>query len=115
MSGQAVRLFDLDAAREARDEAIERVDEHADPAWKEAAYAVVCAIAAEVPEFTTDRVWYALERQRIPAPREPRALGPVMQRARRAGLIVNTRRMQQSRSVVNHGRLVAVWKSEVCE
>jgi hypothetical protein len=114
VTGQAARLFDLGAARAARDEAIERVDEHADPAWKEAAYAVVCAIVVEAPEFTTDRVWYELERQCVPGPREPRALGPVMQRARRAGLVVNTGRMQQSRSVVNHGRLITVWKSEVC-
>lgn len=80
--------LDLDAAREARDQAVQRVDDNADAAWKDLAYRAVRFVALSHERFTSDAIWAALDShpEHVP-PREPRALGPVILRAVRDGLI----------------------------
>ena len=58
----------------AREEAIERVDAHADDEWKALALNTAEKVARGMASFTSDDLWLA----GLPTPREPRALGPVM-------------------------------------
>jgi len=94
-------------AMRARDAAIQRVDEHADPAWRETALAAVSSLAAAGQPFTTDDVVRALPA--TVSTHEPRALGAVMQRLSREGAIVPVG-LRDSSSTVCHGRTKRLWR-----
>ncbi len=47
---------------ETKDEAIDRVEEHADAEWKDAAYLACCFCAEIFPRFTTDMLWDMMEK-----------------------------------------------------
>lgn len=82
-----------------------------DKDWSAKAYAAVCDVARSKAEFTPDDIWETgLEK-----PQEARALGPVMRRAKNAGLIEKTGRSQATRQPESHGTDVAIWKSNCFE
>lgn len=93
-----------------RDEAIQQVEEHADPDWKDVAYRVVATLTETMSEFTTDDVWYELQRSPN-STHEPRALGAVMRRAARDGLIVPTDRYRESTRPICHRSPKRVWRA----
>lgn len=101
-----------DAARAATDEAIERVERHANENWTAAAFGVVVWVAERRPEFTTDPVWAVLER-RYPdvQTHEPRALGAVIKKAVREGVIEATDRTHKSVRPECHRNPKAIWRS----
>lgn len=107
----AVQIFDGDAAREARDEAIGRVDRHVEPNWKVAATGAVHTIARLRPEFTTDAVWGLLTAANVAPPHEERALGAIMRAAAREGWIEATDRTSKSVRPRCHARDLRVWRS----
>ncbi|MFF0481086.1 hypothetical protein [Streptomyces sp. NPDC004435] len=80
-------------ARTRRDAAIAQVDANADDGWKRYALGFVAELSGRMPEFTTDDLWDA----GLIKPREPRALGPVMRRAAKRGLIRTTGEYRASR------------------
>jgi hypothetical protein len=104
-------LFDWDAARAARDEAIERVDDHADPEWKDAALDAVHAAALQYALLTSEHVIPLID------PRfqthDLRALGPVFRRGVKAGWIVNNETI--AKSARRHMSPITVWRSRVYE
>lgn len=83
----------LTAAAAKRDSAIAQADANADDSWKKYALGFVAELSAELDEFTTDDLWDA----GLIKPREPRALGPVMRRAAKRGLIATTGEFRKSR------------------
>lgn len=85
-------LTDPLAALAATDEAVKRVEDHADPAWKSLAIRTVRYVCERREFFTADDLWEA----GLPEPREPRAIGPVMRRAQTAGLCEQTGRQVPS-------------------
>lgn len=93
---------ELRLGRELRDSALAQVDEHASEDWKRIARAGLWARIRQGGEFTTDDL-------DVPVPREPRAWGPVILAAQKAGLIRNTGRVRQSRQARCHARPKAVW------
>jgi hypothetical protein len=97
-------------ARAGRDEALQRVDDHADPDWKDVALEAVYATARARPEFISDDVWLVGE---LPRTREDRALGPVFLRAVRNGWIVKTDRVRPS--VRSHLSGKPIWVSRIHE
>jgi hypothetical protein len=98
------------AAIAARDEAIERVGENANAAWKERAYQAVLRAARTREDFTTDDVWEFLDAD--DRPHEPRAMGAIMQDAKRAGVIEAVRgAVRQSEHATCHARPKQVWKA----
>lgn len=103
--------YDWTKAARARDEAIERVDEHADQDWKVEARQAVLHAAAHRAEFTTDYVWWLLDQREVLPPHEPRALGAIMRKAAREGLIQRSDRVVESVRPANHRRPIAVWRS----
>lgn len=103
-------LFDGGEARRQRDAALERVEDHAGEEWKDAALRAVEAAAHARREFIVDEVWRFLPAT-VPGPREGRAMGPVMLRARRAGLIRATEMFRPSERVTSHMVPRRVWRS----
>jgi hypothetical protein len=100
--------------QEAADEAIERVDQHADPDWKEAALAAVRSVAERAAEFTADDVWEELVTNWPDAQtHDPRALGPVIRRAVKAGWIEHTGEFRRSKRPESHGCPKSVYRSLV--
>jgi hypothetical protein len=92
--------------RHKRDEALERVEEHADPEWMERGREVAVEVAGTYLEFTTDHLW-----QRLPPTRDNRAMGALMAWVRRSKLAKPTDRHVQSDRAVCHARPVRVWRS----
>lgn len=86
-----VKRRDLPGQRAADDaataEALERVERGSDLEWVKAAESVLAAKAASGVPFTSDDLWYELAARGVESPREPRALGPIVQRALRAETI----------------------------
>ncbi|MFD6970578.1 hypothetical protein [Streptomyces sp. NPDC059949] len=83
----------LTAAASKRDAAIAQVDANADSAWKSYALGFIAELSGRLDQFTTDDLWDA----GLIKPREPRALGPVMRRAAKRGLIATTGEFRASR------------------
>ena len=100
-----------DAARDAANEAIDRVNANADEEWKAAAKRIVREVARANREFPTDAVWGA----GLPKPREPRAMGAVMRWAQSHGLVKNTGRIVKTAQVSRHNAPVTVWESLIYE
>jgi hypothetical protein len=100
-------------------EGIERAEEHANPAWKAQALKVVSDLAHKQLELTTDDVWEELKN--LPeTTRNASALGPVMLRARKAGLIERTALFRDSQRKnltgrAGYGKPIRVWQSRVLE
>ena len=85
--------------------ALQLVDEHADPRWKEDALEAIRQTAETMPAFISDDVWERGLRQT----REDRALGPVFMRAKRLGWIEKTDYVRPS--VRSHLSGKPVWRS----
>lgn len=99
--------LDADASRSAANEAIERVERNADPTWKAEAWVAILTVARTQHIFTGDDVWATgLER-----PHEPRALGPLMRRAMKAGVCRKTGRMVPSNVPKDHRNPHYEWES----
>lgn len=103
-------IFDALEGERRRDEAIHRVDLHADGDWKDAALRTVRSLAASRTTFTTDDVWKLLAGAGYEV-REPRAMGAVMRRVAGAGLIRATDHWALSKRPECHRRPVRIWES----
>ncbi|RMR58869.1 hypothetical protein ALP83_200139 [Pseudomonas syringae pv. actinidiae] len=75
--------------------------------WAELAYDTVISVAKTHQEFTPDDIW----KTGLPKPIEARALGGVMARAKREGIIEKTGRVQPTTQVESHGTDITIWKS----
>jgi hypothetical protein len=92
-----------------RNASMRQVDAAADPDWKDKARSALRSIPIG-QAFTTDDIWDRLDVVGIKYPREPRAMGPVIQQASRAGLIERTGTMLESVRPECHGRPVTEWR-----
>ncbi len=109
---RARQNFDAPRARQARDAAIERVDENAIEEWKTAARACIAHCAHTLPEFSTDDVFRRLLEYNV-ITRDNRAMGPQMIQAAAAGLIAKTNQRVNTERVSRHNTEIAVWRSLV--
>ena len=99
----------------AKEEAMTRVDEHADSTWKECADAAIWILAHSQMYVSSDEVSaYVAKRWPDVHTHEPRALGPVMLRAARARLI-EKHGFDYHPSASRHHAPAQVWKSLVFE
>lgn len=78
--------------------------------WIDAAYAAIRWCAVHHRTFTNYEIWRRFAVSDIKT-LDGRALGPVLLRAERQGLIHNTGRVRASRLAHQHGRPVAIWES----
>jgi len=100
-------------ASKRRDAGIARAAEGADrldEEWKDRMYRAVVACAESNREFICDDVWrYASDADRNFA--KPKALGAVVLRAAKAGVIANTGRFEKTANARRHRSPVPVWRS----
>lgn len=101
------KVFSLDLARKARDEAMERVQRNKE-AWINEAKWAIYKCAGDHSEFTTDDVW-AMGLAHPDG--DARALGPVMKMAQKAKVIEPTERFRPSRIVNYHAAPKRIWRS----
>jgi hypothetical protein len=107
----------MSVATEARDAALERVEGAASPDWSATMFALVVQVARRLPTFTADDVFEALEdlpEDERPTTPEPRALGPVVLRAVKAGVCSKAGmpgRLSRRRS--RHAAPLNVWRSHL--
>lgn len=91
-----------------RDDGMARVVEAADPTWMEDAWQTLVQYLRTHPEFHVDDFWSETE---LRMPREARALGPVVMKAARSGLMVKTG--EYRKSVRSNMTEKPVWSSEI--
>jgi hypothetical protein len=104
-------MFDSNLGAILRDDGIRRADEHADRDWKRAAYEAVSNLALFREHFTTDDVHELLGD--AVSTHEKRAMGAIMRRAARDGLIEATDRYVASDRPEAHRNPKRVWRSLV--
>ena len=102
---------DLAAALETRDAAIDAIEANADMGWKAQALTAVKTVARRAKTFTVDDVWPVLDTAGVPRPNDSRAMGPVLRKAWREGIIRPTGRHVRSAQVQCHGNLRQEWES----
>lgn len=100
-----------DIIRRRRDHKIARARVHAGEEWTDMAIATIAAVARALPTFTAADVWDALERDDVPQPTEPRAMGAAMQRAAREGIIRSTGDWRVTTRKECNGRPQCVWQA----
>lgn len=99
---------DLMKAERRRDQQMGRAHAAAPPGWKDQVRHALWEVAKRGDPFTVDDVWAELERRGVPTPQEPRALGPVVSKALRSGVIRDTGQM--AKSVRRHGTKITVYE-----
>ena len=97
------------SAQQAKKEAITRVGDNANSEWKIRVEKVICELAVMHHEFTTDDVW-ALLSDYQESTHERRALGSMMTKAARDGVIVATERYVPSTRRESHANPKRVWR-----
>jgi hypothetical protein len=102
----------MDTGQLALDVALDAVDNSADERWKKAADYAVMQLALRKPEVTADDVWDVLDGLNVDT-HENRAMGPVMRRAAKDGIIERTERTTKTRRPTRHKGDVRVWKSRI--
>lgn len=103
----------MSEATEARDDGIDRVEEHADAEWLGLAVRAIRYVAKTHAYFTTDDVWDVLETYNIKGPKEPRAMAAAMRQAQAEGVIRATADYRSSERIVSHARPKRLWASNV--
>lgn len=93
----------------ARDRSIAIVSENAGSDWMTAAVEAIRHTATYRREFTTDHVLE--DHPDLPEPHDPRAWGGATTKARDAGYIVSTGRMDPSSRRSSHARRKLAWRS----
>ena len=102
--------YDPVASALAKSQSMEQVERNADDAWKADAKGTVRFLAQTRETFTTDDVWFVLDK--LPSrTHERRAMGAIMRWAATAGLIHDTNAMVKSVRVDCHSRPIQVWRS----
>lgn len=101
-------------ARQAKAEAMERVEANANPVWLEQMFYAVVVAAATKEFFTSDDVFELAKTTVTETTHDLRAFGPVMHRAAREGFAKKARKpptLSARRS--NHARPLTVWQSTI--
>lgn len=101
---------------EEKNKALAQVEKNANADWKEYAFARVRMVAERLEELTSDDIEDELCSFLVPfrpVTHEKRALGPVMIRAAKAGLIFATDRVKPSRRSKLHNSPRRIWRSRI--
>jgi hypothetical protein len=100
------------SGRQLRDEAVVQVQK-ASAVWRSFADRALDEVAHDHHLLTTDEVWDLLASRGVPSPTEPRAMGPVMLKGVRRGVLRPTDQLRLSKMPQNHARPQRVYESLV--
>jgi hypothetical protein len=105
---------DAKEAQRRKREAMDRVERNARKEWNKAAYHAVIEIARVQEKLNTDPVWALLAKWEIPPPRQGKAMGPVMRRAAKDGIIedLDDKRLKTIRPSQNASKKTT-WHSKI--
>lgn len=108
---QLALRFDAKAAQRSKDQAIARVDANTSDEWRTAATEAVMHVAAKYPEtaFSSDDVWMELAARKVNAPHIKDALGAIMRRLQRAG-VIEVIGWKASERPESHGQPKRLWR-----
>ena len=107
-------VLDLPAARAARDRGIARVAAAAAEGFADQAFAALDRVARVQQRLIVDDIWAALGSAGGIAPtRDKRAMGAVLQRGVREGVILPTPQFQASAQKQCHANPRRIWQSRV--
>jgi hypothetical protein len=101
-------IFNEAASEAAKEEAMARVELHAEPLWKDSAYRMAVHLARVRQTFTVDDLWSFIDK-----PREPRALGPLVLRLKKEGIWIETPERVKSKIPAHHQYPVTVYRSGI--
>ena len=104
-------LFDALTGAQLRDDAIERVAEHAAPGFLDLAVLAIERVARARPRFIVDAVWQELGD--AVSTHEKRAMGAAMQQGRRLGFIDPTDDFAPSDQPQCHANPRRIWASRL--
>lgn len=90
-------------------EAMAKAERGTDPDWAGAAIDAIRTLRDQ-GDFTADDVWVLLEERQVPAPREPRALGPIL-KAMSTGGAATIRSKGFTESRRRHGAPIRVYEA----
>lgn len=113
--------YDYKVSGAEKAEAINRVDRHANPRWKEAAFEALISVCFTTPRFIVDAVWLAMEvREGVPftynGTHDPRAMGGILPKGKRLGLCRKVKgQHRESKRRGCHHNLTQLWESLICE
>lgn len=83
--------------------------------WMEEAAAAIRTCARFLRDFTTDAVWHTLEGHGVAPPRDPRAMGAAIRRAKKDGLIEATGEYRKSSRPECHRRPIPVYRASALD
>lgn len=99
----------LEDAIAARDKGIQQAEDHAHQQWLDVAYNAIVTLAQQKDTFTADDLWRIIDWTGATT-HEPRAMGAVVKRAVRDGIIEPTGSYVKSARKVNHARPQPVYR-----
>lgn len=77
--------------------------------WRDHAEQALYLVASHAEELTSDDVWEAIGD--VPRPREPRAMGAIMQFGQQQKWIETTMKFVNSKKETQHSQPIRVWRS----
>ena len=81
--------------------------------WVEQALILIKTAAKKRATFSSDLIWLWLDRDGIPPPKEPRAMGAAFSRAQKLGVCVPTQKTIESIRDECHARPIRIWESRI--
>lgn len=79
--------------------------------WRDHAEQALWLVASHAEELTSDDVWEVIGN--VPKPREPRAMGAIMQFGQQQKWIETTMKFVNSKKETQHRQPIRVWRSLV--
>ena len=92
-------------------QAINKVERNANEQWVSTAMFIILYLSKEHTQFTADMVWSEFKHYPTIKTHEPRAMGAVMRKAQKIGLISRTSFFVNSNRTSCHNGPKRIWKS----
>ena len=106
-------LFDASVGEAKKRDALDRVDQNANPEWKQEALSAAKRVAQRQTYFTSDDVWIELDRTGTTYTHQPSAMVAVFRRIDSQKIAVATGKHTPSVRTKTHRRQLMVWKSNL--
>jgi len=91
-----------------RDDALDKIESKVSEEWKEKVGKIIRGLALTRQPFTSDEVWAGIHSEGLTV-HDNRALGPMMMKASRSGIVVKTGRTRTSKRPETHASPKAEW------
>jgi len=105
-------ILDAVATKQAAEEGIALVEANTNEAWREVAFRAGVITAKYCDTFTADQIWETLDSMEdVPPVHNKSAMGPILRRLLREGVIEDTGMFERSIRPATHGKPLPVWRA----